>query len=252
MTIRNTSYGLVVLSLFSLQIEARAAEGEETPSAGATPGTVYTFYGLRKLEQDPAVADKEKLQEWTAFIDRAEQQIVYARKAVLRWKNAARLRVVEAALESDRSSTLTFRQKIERWDEVGRFYPGSADAKQAQRRAAHWREEETKRLVQGAEKVERAQSTKLERIAAWKEVLAWAPDGAEGKAARRRISTLQDQLYAEAVSVDGIRRVAVETKLEAWRDVFEGAPTEAQKTKAAQRIRELEQEMESGESDVGK
>ncbi|MCS6760528.1 MAG: hypothetical protein MO852_17545, partial [Candidatus Devosia euplotis] len=82
------------------------------------PGTVLTFYGLRKLEQDPDVSDESKLKEWQAFIDRANDQIAYAKRAIDRWKNAARLRVVDGATRMDADGEATPREKIDKWRDV--------------------------------------------------------------------------------------------------------------------------------------
>src|SRR5262245_54331166 len=75
---------------------------ENLQESAKKSGSVLTFYGLRKLEEDPNVSDEEKLKEWQAFIERANQQIQYAKKSVDRWKNAARLRLIEAAKNADR------------------------------------------------------------------------------------------------------------------------------------------------------
>ena len=203
-------------------------------------GTVYTFYGLRKLERDPKVSDEEKLREWRAFIERSKKQIAYAERALDRWKNASRREVLDKARASDRDGELPPREKIERWVAVERLYPKTAEARMAQRRQTHWRKEETKRLVRDAESVEKARRPKVERIQAWDAVLRWTKRGAEAKAAQRRIRDLQKQLYSEAVSVDRIARVDLRTKLAAWRDVLNGRPTPAQRTAAKRRVRALE------------
>ena len=105
---------------------------------------------------------------------------------------------------------------------------------------AFWTQEETKRLVKEAEEVERSRRTKVDRIRAWMEVLAWIDQGPEAKAANKRIDSLQDQLFAEAQSVDAIARVDDKTKLAAWKDVLAGRPNEKQLHTAERRVAELE------------
>lgn len=207
------------------------------------PGTVYTFYGLRKLEDDPAVSDAEKLREWQAFIDRARKQLAYAERAVGRWKNAARARVLDEARQADQDEDLSPRDKIERWSQVARLYPKSREAWTARRRTTHWTKEETKRRVSEAERVEKAAGPKVDRINAWASVLSWAKKGPEARAAQRRIQALQKQLYAEALSVDRIARVDKQTKLAAWRDVLAGRPTRAQRAAAERRVKALQTEI---------
>ena len=213
--------------------EARAARVQKAP------GTVFTFYGLRKLEQDPSVPDDEKLKEWRAFIERARKQIAYAERAVDRCKGAARQRVLDRARAFDQDLEQSPRDKIARWTEVARLYPKTPDARTAQRRVAHWTKEETKRLAIAAEEVERAKEPKVDRIKAWAAVLEWKTKGPEALAAKRRIQELQKQLYNEALSVDRIARVDTATKLDAWRDVLAGRPTATQERTAQKRVQAL-------------
>ncbi len=216
------------------------------------PGTVLTFYGLRKLEQDPAVSDEEKLHEWQAFIQRSAEQVEYAKKAVTRWKDAAKIRVVEAASKADQDPNLLPRDKVEKWKQVVDLYPRSKEGRQAQKRVIWWAGVETKRLAEAADAVEKARKPKVERIKAWLEVLTWTAKGPEARAAEKRITDLQDQLYSEAKSVDEIARVAKQTKLEAWRDVLNGRPTNAQRQLAKKRVEELESELVQDDSSIRK
>lgn len=235
---------VAVLALaVALPVTARAQDEEGDKKVVKKPGTVLTFYGLRKLEQDPEVSDEEKLREWKAFIDRAQEQIGYAKRAMDRWKNAARLRVVDAATRSDSDDEITPRDKIAKWKEVDDLYPKSTEARTAKKRIAHWTTMETKRLVAAAESVERARKPKVDRIGAWEQVLTWVEKGPEARAALKRINDLQKQLYTEAMSVDKIARIDRQTKLEAWNDVLAGRPTPDQAKKAKERVVELEGEM---------
>lgn len=235
--------GVLAVALVAAPARRATAEGEGEKKNGADTkktGSVLTFYGLRKLEEDPQVSDEEKLGEWQAFIERANEQIGYAKKAVDRWKNAARLRLIEVARNTDRDPSAKVEDKLDRWKEVVRLYPKDPEARNAQKRVAHWTAEETKRRVAAAEEVERARRPKVERIQAWMQVLGWVEKGAEAKAANKRIDTLQAQLFSEAQSVDGIARVDDRTKLAAWRDVLAGRPTREQEKVAEQRAAELE------------
>lgn len=207
------------------------------------PGTVLTFYGLLKLEQDPDVSDERKLEEWQAFIERASEQTVYAKKAVDRWKNAAKVRLVEAARKADSDPELGAPEKLDKWAEVARLYPRSKEGRQAKRRAAHWRRVRTNQLVDAAEAVEKARRPKVERIQAWAEVVTWIEKGSEARAAHRRIEQLQKQLFTEAQSVDRIARVDKRTKLAAWRDVLAGRPDAKQRAVAEARVAALEAEL---------
>lgn len=251
---------LVRLTAFCAVVAVAAPSLAAPPEAGTAkdegaikkPGTVLTFYGLRKLEQDPDVSDEEKMREWTAFIERATEQIAYAEKAVDRWKNAAKIRVVEAASKADQDPKVLPREKVEKWKEVVTLYPRTKEARQAQKRAAFWMAAETKRLAEAAESVEKARKPKVERIKAWLQVLSWTERGPEARAAEKRIKDLQDQLFSEAKSVDQIARVDKRTKLEAWRDVLGGRPTPSQRKVAKKRVEALEAELVQDESAMRK
>jgi hypothetical protein len=177
-----------------------------------------------------------------AFIQRAKKQIAYAEKAVARWRDAAKLRLVEAARLTEDDVAFTPRQRMQKWQAVVDAYPKSDEARRARARVAHWEREETARLVREAERVEREGRSKVERIAAWGKVRRWRPKSRAGRAAGRRIAALQKQLFLEANSVDEIERLDAATKLAAWRDVLRGAPTPAQKKKAEARVDALEAE----------
>ena len=239
----------LVASLAGMMATPSLSVGQESPANGvrgrdADRGTVYTFYGLRKLEQDPDVPDAEKLKEWQAFIRRANKQLEYADKAVVRWKNAARRRMVEAASEADRSPKLSPRDKVERWSEIARLYPKTSEARTARRRMTHWRVEETKRLIVEAEKVENADSSHPDRIQAWGAVLSWAKKGPEARAAQRRIQALQRKLYREALLVDRNRRFDAQAKLAAWQNVLAGRPSRGQRATAERKIRALQTQLD--------
>lgn len=222
---------------------ASADAGVSASADNKSPSTVLTYYGLRKLELDPNVSDEEKLREWQAFIERAAEQVEYAKGAVARWKDAARLRVVEQVQAADRNAELSNKEKIDSWNRIVELYPKSGEAKIAKKRIAFWRAAETKRLVEAAESVEKSGSTKVERVKAWVAVFDWVDNGPEKKAAQKRIAALQAQLYAEAESLDKIKRVDDQTKLAVWRDVLAGSPTPPQKQTAERRIAELEADL---------
>lgn len=230
-------------------VTAASIAGLSGPVAAQTPDedkpkkTVLTFYGLLKLEQDPQVSDARKLEEWQAFIERAAEQTVYAKKAVDRWKNAAKVRLVEAARKADGDPKLSAPDKLDKWAQVAKLYPRSKEGRRAKQRVAHWRRMETTRLVEAAEAVEEARRPKVERIQAWAKVVDWVSKGSEARAAKRRIAQLQDQLFTEASSVDRIARVDKRTKLAAWRDVLAGRPNRKQKRLAQSRISALEAEL---------
>lgn len=216
------------------------------PDAGASSkvtkpaGTVLTFYGLRRLEQDPTVSDAEKVREWRAFIERSEKQVEYARKAVGRWQEAAKLRLVASAQDAEGDESLGIRQRMAQWEAVIKAYPRSKEAAHARRRMDGLREAETARLIREAEAVEESGRPKVDRIRAWLNVIDWAPKSRAGKAADRRVDALQRQLFSEAESVDRIDRIDLSTKLEAWKDVLRGRPNPAQRGKAERRVKALE------------
>jgi hypothetical protein len=237
--------GIAILALIAAHLGAAASARAQDEGAGGKTGTVLTFYGLLKLEQDPEVSDETKLAEWQAFIKRAQEQTAYANKAVDRWKNAAKVRLVEAAAKADEDPNLSARDKLGQWEEVAKLYPKSEEGRRATKRVAYWRRAETRRLVDAAEAVEKGRRPKVERIQAWGAVLEWEGKGSEAKAAERRVKELQDQLFTEAQSVDRIARVDKRTKLEAWRDVLGGRPTDKQRSQAEARVAELEAELET-------
>ncbi len=229
---------------------AGAATAEAQPAQAKAPKTVLTFYGLLKLERDPDVSDAKKLEEWQAFIKRASEQTVYAKKALDRWKNAAKLRLVQAAREADADPKLSAPHKLAKWKDLAQLYPRSKVGRQAKRRVAHWRRMETKRLVENAEAVEAARRPKVERILAWAEVVVWTSKGSEARAASRRLVDLQKQLFTEAQSVDRIARVDKRTKLAAWRDVLAGRPNAKQRVKAEARVAALEADLVQSEGSM--
>ncbi|MEO1228346.1 MAG: hypothetical protein AAFZ18_05520 [Myxococcota bacterium] len=207
--------------------------------AQATGDTVPTFYGLRRLEQDSKVADDEKVRAWAAFIERARKQIAYAEKAKDRWKNAAKYRLVESARLAEKDPTLGFRQRVAQWEAVVSSHPEAPEAKAAKERAAYWRSRELTRLVEAAEKVEGEGAFKVGRIRAWLAVAVWSPESRPGQAARKRIDALQKQLFTEAETIDGMKRLDDRLRLEAWQDVLRGDPTPAQRAKAEARVKAL-------------
>lgn len=239
---------LSMLALIALPLGGQAW-AQDDGGANKT-GTVLTFYGLLKLEQDPSVSDEQKLAEWQAFIKRAQEQTAYAHKAVDRWKNAAKVRLVEAAAKADEDPQVSARDKLNQWDEVAKLYPKSDEGRRAEKRVAYWRRAETRRLVDAAEAVEKGRRPKVERIRAWGAVLDWEGKGSEAKAAAKRVKDLQDQLFTEAQSVDRIARVDTRTKLEAWRDVLAGRPTAKQKVQAEARVSALESEVRGDEGSM--
>lgn len=236
--------------LTALLVGAGATNAQAQPAEAKAPKTVLTFYGLLKLERDPDTSDAQKLVQWQAFIKRSAEQTVYAKKALDRWKNAAKLRLVEAAREADADPKLSAPEKLAKWKDVAQLYARSKDGRQAKRRAAHWRRMETKRLVENAESVEAARRPKVERILAWSEVVVWTAKGSEARAASRRLADLQKQLFAEAQSVDRIARVDKRTKLAAWRDVLAARPTAKQRAKAQSRVAALEADLVQSEGSM--
>ena len=243
---------VVVLSAggFAVEVTAAPAEAEGSEktasnSAGEPPPEyVLTFYGLLKVERDPSVSDAEKLKQWQEFISRARDQIGYAKKAVQRWKNAAKTRLIESAAHADLDPQIPAEEKVKRWREVAGLYPRTREGRRAKKRVVHWQRVETKRRAEAAEAVERARRPKVERIHAWSEVLEWSARGPEARAADRRVHELARQLYSEAVSVDRITRVDAQTKLAAWRDVLAGRPTPKERQVAERRVTELESEVD--------
>lgn len=214
---------------------AKPAEGE----IPRDPGTVLTYYGLRKLELDAAVSDAEKVKQWLAFIERATEQIAYAKTAAARWKDAARMRILESAEAAEKQPEVPATEKLAAWAKVLELYAKTPDAKVAEKHMQQIRGAELKRLGAAAEEVEKSRAQKVDRVRAWRALIEWSPKSPEAKAAERRMTALQTQLFQEAQDLDRIRRVDVETKLTAWRDVLDGAPTKDQKKLAEKRILEL-------------
>lgn len=213
--------------------------GALAQSDGASVSTVPTFYGLRRLEADAQVSDAEKVRAWSEFVERAQKQIEYAEKAKRRWKDAAKYRLVESARLAERDPALGLRQRVAQWQAVLDAYPDSREARTAKTRIGHWRAEELARLVREADKVETEGALKVERIRAWLSVLAWSPESKAGKAARKRIDALQTQLFREAETIDGMKRLDDALRIEAWQDVLRGDPSSAQRTKAEARLEDL-------------
>ena len=209
-------------------------------STARPAGHVLTYYGLRKLEHDVKVSEDEKLKEWEEYIVRTRDNLAYAKKAVNRWKKAARQRVLENVRKDDSDSKLRPGDKMKRWARIIKLYPRSKEARLAKKRIAFWRMAETNLLVEAADTVEKKNGSKVERIVAWQKVVKWTKSGPEVKAAQRRIKALQQQLYQEAQSLDRITRVDAKTKLASWKDVLAGAPSSAQKRVALKRVKELE------------
>ena len=229
------------LALTVLLLLPALAVAQDPGADSARPSTaeVLTYYGLRKLELDASVSDEDKAREWEAFLKRTAEQTAYAKQAIARWRDAGRVRAVEAAQQLDGMEAAAG-DKIEAWKRVVAQFPRSPEARQAEKRIQHWRTTEAKRLAVIAGEVEKSRATKVERINAWRTVLDFAPAGAEKKGAEKRIAALQGQLYKEAEDLDRIPRVETETKVAAWRDVLAGMPTPAQKRTAEQRVAALQ------------
>lgn len=209
---------------------------------GGEAGRVYSFYGLLELEKDPDVSDGVKIAEWEAFVRRTEQQLSYAREAVQRWENAARRRAIERALSLESDEAVAFPRRVEAWLEAAAAQRGGEARRKAEKRAAYWTAEHTRALVERAKSVEQDGRPKAERIAAWKEVVAWQKEGEAAQAAASRMRALRDQLFVEAEALDRVTGVDAATKLEAWQDVLRGYPTSLQEKKARARIEALSSE----------
>lgn len=233
----------------------RAAFAQSAPDAGtgpqdagpkSEPATVLTYFGLRALELDPQVSDEEKLREWEAFLERTQkEQIPYAKQAIQNWKNAARVRVLESVQKLDENPNVSAAEKVSGWERVLVLYTKPPENALAKRRIAYWSKAETTRLIEAAESVERAKGSKLDRIRAWRAVLAWVKQGPEAKAATLRINALEDQLVSEAQSLDKIARIDGQMKLEVWRDVLAADPKPAHRKLAEKRVQELELEVKA-------
>lgn len=210
-----------------------ASDGEER---------VITFKGLLQLEADPQLSDARKIEEWSAFVERTEAQLDYARKAVVRWRNAERERRLADALALETRSDATSVDKERAWLEVARTQEEASAVTKAKRRASHWHRVEARRLVGAAKAVEEEGALKEERIAAWKRVSEWADDEAILAAAKARIRALQDRLLEEARALDRVERVDDESRLVAWRAVLAGAPSDDERAEARRRIAALSED----------
>lgn len=244
------SSGPLALSIIGLAVaQGDAAEPPrpESPAGGveaAAPdqGTVYTFYGLLTLEADPDVADREKVRQWQAFIERAEKQLEYAQRAVERWESAARRRAIEAALAVESDPSTSRPERAQAWREAARAQVDPDERRKAEKRADYWRVEHARALVVAAKRVEDAGRPKVERIDAWREVVRWRANGEAVRAARERIRALRDQLFTEARSIQAAQGIDAATKVEAWEDVLAGQPTPAQRAEAEARLAALRSE----------
>lgn len=222
-------------ALCAAALSLTAAVASARPPA-PKPGQVYSFHGLRELEQDPKVSDAEKEREWAAFVARARAQLKYAEQAAARWRDADKLRRLEAAEHAETDASSNPEERLARWAAVLKAPPSEAALRRARAREAHWRAAETARRVAEAERVEGQGAAKIDRVRTWQWVLAWAPNQPK---ARARVRALQARLFEEARAIDAIPRVARATKIAAWRDVLSGAPTAAQKKAAQSRLRAL-------------
>jgi hypothetical protein len=212
---------------------------EASAAASSEDDTVYTFYGLLALERDPGVSDAEKVRQWQAFVKRTEEQLRYAREAVQRWKDAGRRRAIESALAAEDDDATTAPERMQAWLQAAAAQSEATPRAKAEKRAAYWKAEHTRALVERARRVEAEREPKIERIAAWLEVTEWQESGPAAQGAGARIRALRDQLFREARSIDAIPGVDPATKLEAWRDVLRGAPTDSQRAKAEARVKAL-------------
>ncbi len=220
---------VVLTGLLALALAAQAQES-------ADDTTVFTFYGLLELEDDASVPDAEKIRQWEAFIRRSEQQTAYAREAVTRWRDATRIRLIQAALalEADEASEPQARMKA--WEAVVAVCPAGDQRSKATKRVQFWRAKETKRRVEAAKRTEESRAPKLVRIRAWAAVAEWDGSGKAGQAARQRAKALQDQLYREAMNLEELVGIDAETKIAAWREVLDGAPSAEQVSEATRAL----------------
>ncbi|MEM1023394.1 MAG: hypothetical protein AAGD10_16990 [Myxococcota bacterium] len=200
---------------------------------------VISFKGLLQLEAEAGVPDLEKVAEWSAFVERTEAQLTYARKAVIRWRNAERERRLAEALALESNPEARPVDKEQAWLEVATTQTDASAVEKAQSRALHWHRVEARRLVEAAKAVEEEGALKEDRISAWRRVLQWARDESIRRAAQSRMRALQDRLVEEARSLDAVVRVDAESKIAAWRAVLAGAPTEAERAEARRRIKVL-------------
>lgn len=229
------SRGRIVGVGLALVLALMPGLGQARPPAPKA-GRVYTFYGLRQLEQDPKVTDADKVRQWEAFIARASAQLEYARAAADRWKDAKRLRRVKAAEQAEADPASNPEERLARWAAVLQLQPRGPGADHAKARKAHWRAQETARRVRRAEAVEAGGARKLDRLRTWVWVLAWAPKHPRAKA---RVRDLQARLLEEARAVDKIAGVDRATKRAAWEDVLAGRPSPRQRREAQARLQAL-------------
>lgn len=216
-----------------------------TIALGSNPGPtpdegekILSFYGLLELEKDAKVSDEEKLRRWQAFLERTARQREYARKAVERWRFAEAHRLLERAVAMD-AGAASAQEKCALWRSVAQAFQGKEEADPARRRALHWDRLETKARVEAARQVEEDGLSKVDRIQAWKKVVAWAPDSEAGRTASQRISALQQRLVVEAQSLESVEGVDPATRIMAWKQVLAGAPTPKQAARAEARIAAL-------------
>lgn len=222
----------VLTALIAIPVPAWAqSTGQALPS-----GMVRSFHGLLELEKNPNISDQQKTAAWQAFTERTEKQLEYAKQAAAYWQEADRLRWLETARRVDRKAGLLPRQRLAQWQTYLDKYPSAPELDEVRTRVKFWRQKEVVRLIQAAETVEANGYSKVDRIQAWLSLTQWAPRSREAKAAFKRIEALQNQLFREANSVDGIARVDRRTKVEAWQDVLNGHPSLSQKQRAAKRI----------------
>lgn len=201
---------------------------------------VYSFRALIELEKSSTVSDEVKVAEWQAFVERTEKQLAYARRAVGRWQDAAKKRVLDLALTLESNPTSEPTEKEAAWRRVAAaFSETSPDGRRAAERASHWHGVRTADLAQNARRVEDEGQSKVARISAWQKVVAYAERGPTRDMARRRIQALQEQLMREAEALDAVEQVDAETKLQAWRAVLDGAPSREQIARARARIAAL-------------
>jgi hypothetical protein len=140
------------------------------------------------------------------------------------------MRILETAEAAEKQPEVPATEKLAAWAKVLELYAKTPDAKVAEKHMQQIRGAELKRLGAMAEEVEKSRAQKVDRVRAWRALIEWSPKSPEAKAAERRMTALQTQLFQEAQDLDRIRRVDAETKLTAWRDARwapDQGPTEA-------------------------
>lgn len=202
---------------------------------GAAPDRVPSFKGLLEMEAREGVSDAAKKAAWEAFVSRTRAQLEYAQKAITRWENAERARILERAIELD-DAQASFADKEAAWNEVARTRIDAAEADKARDRARHWHRRESMARIETAKGVENEGASKVDRIRAWTSVIDWADDEAIVQAASKRRRALAARLFEEARALDRLARVDAATKLEAWQAVLDGAPTESEASRARARV----------------